>query len=53
MVYLLYEREATFQTDKTKFVTKMVVNVTKTLKGRPRNIRKLNKRNYTQPEIEK
>jgi hypothetical protein len=53
MVYLLYEREASFQTDKTKFITKMVVNVTKTLKGRPRNAKRHSKRNYRLPEIEK
>lgn len=49
MTYLLYEREAGFQTDKTKFITKMVVNVTKTLKGRPKNYKKHSKRNYTLP----
>lgn len=53
MVYLLYEREASFQTDKTKFVTKMVVNVSKTIKGRPINAKKHSKRNYYIPEIEK
>jgi hypothetical protein len=53
MVYLLYEREASIQTDKTKFVTKMVVNISKTFKGRPRNAKRHSKRNYYIPEIEK
>jgi hypothetical protein len=49
MIYLLYEREASFQTDKTKFITKMVMNISKTIKGRPKTAKKHSKRNQHLP----
>jgi hypothetical protein len=51
MIFLLYEKEASMQSDKTKFITKMVVNISKTLKGKPKKARKNAKRNYILPEI--
>ena len=51
MIFLLYEKEAAMQSDKTKFLTKMVVNISKTLKGKPKKARKNAKRNYILPEI--
>lgn len=49
MIYLLYEREASYQTDKTKFITRTVVNINKTIKGKPINAKKSSKRNLSIP----
>lgn len=51
MIFLLYEKQACFELDKTKFMTKMVVNITKTLKGRPKFFRRMSKRNFYIPEL--
>lgn len=48
MIYMLYLREAGYEMDKTKFVTKMLVNISKTLRGKGR-AKKNSKRNLTTP----
>jgi len=53
MAYMLYEKEACIEMEKTKFITKMLMNVTKTLKHQNinKNIKKNAKRNTFIPEI--
>ena len=55
MVYLLYEREANIEMDKSKFNTKTVLNLSKILakKQSGRYQRYQSKRNITFPEMEK
>lgn len=54
MVYLLYEREANIEMDKSKFNTKTVLNLSKILakKQSGRYQRYQSKRNITFPEME-
>jgi hypothetical protein len=51
MVYLLYEREASYEMDKTKFVSKTLVNVSKTMRGRGSSMKRNSKRNVRLPEL--
>ena len=48
MVFLLYDREAGYEMDKTKFISKTLVNVSKTLRGRTTQ-KKNSKRNLYRP----
>ena len=52
MVYLLYEREANIEMDKSKFNTKTVLNLSKIMARKQRS-RYQSKRNVSFPEMEK
>jgi hypothetical protein len=49
MIYLLYEREASIQMDRSKFNSKSLLNISKLLRKKPKNYQ--SKRNLSFPEI--
>lgn len=51
MLFMLYEREAGLEMDKTKFNTKTMLNISKMM--RPKQAKTPSKRNLSFPEIEK
>lgn len=52
MIYMLYEREAGMEMDKTKFNTKSLLNISKMMRPKPQSMVNA-KRNVSFPEIEK
>lgn len=49
MIFYLYNNQASFEMDKTKFVTKSLVNVAKSMRTRKGHMKKNSKRNLNLP----